>query len=77
MLKSPTVTVQPTMPSLDYDNFTVDSRRGWIGTWHTHKNYQSLVPVEDSFKTQRLDETRCFIGAALTRRTYQEVVSMA
>ncbi|KXN84309.1 putative beta-glucosidase I [Leucoagaricus sp. SymC.cos] len=53
-----------TMPSLDYDLSTEDGRRGWIGTWHTHENDESLIPVEEPSKTQYVDETRCFIGTA-------------
>lgn len=50
------------MPSLDYDLFTEDGRRGWIGSWHTHENDDSLVPLEESIKTQYIDETRIFIS---------------
>ncbi|EPS94698.1 hypothetical protein FOMPIDRAFT_80649 [Fomitopsis schrenkii] len=59
-------------PSLDYDIFTHDGRRGWIGEWYTHENDESMKPVGGPIKEQLIDETRMFFStsypAELTKR---------
>ena len=49
------------MPTLDYDIFTSDGKRGWIGEWFTHENDDSMTPVGAPVRTQYFDETRIFI----------------
>ncbi|KAK7679614.1 hypothetical protein QCA50_017325 [Cerrena zonata] len=60
------------MPTLDYDIFTADGKRGWIGEWFTHENDESLTPVGEPVRTQFFDETRIFIStsypAGITKR---------
>ncbi|KZT03376.1 glycoside hydrolase family 3 protein [Laetiporus sulphureus 93-53] len=59
-------------PSLDWDMFTEDGRRGWMGAWYAHESDESMVPVKMSVKTQYIDETRMFFStsypAELTKR---------
>lgn len=47
-------------PSLDYDIFTQDGRRGWIGEWYTHENDESMKPIGGPIKEQYINETRMF-----------------
>ena len=47
-------------PSLDYEIFTHDGRRGWIGEWYKHENDESMKPVGGPIKEQYIDETRMF-----------------
>ncbi|KAF8888341.1 glycoside hydrolase family 3 protein [Infundibulicybe gibba] len=54
-----------TMPSLDYEMFTADGRRGWIGTWHRHVDDESMVPVEEPLETRLVDETRIFVSTSI------------
>ncbi|KZT04248.1 glycoside hydrolase family 3 protein, partial [Laetiporus sulphureus 93-53] len=44
--------------SLDWDMFTEDGRRGWMGAWYAHESDESMVPVKEPLKTQYIDETR-------------------
>ncbi|KAI0761860.1 beta-glucosidase [Irpex lacteus] len=53
-----------TLPTLEYDLFTDDGRRGWIGEWFAHENDDSMVPVEKPVKVQFIDETRLFISTS-------------
>ena len=55
------------LPSLEYDIFTASGARGWIGSWHSHVNDESLVPYEDPMARQLIDETRLFIGMSTPR----------
>jgi len=59
-------------PSLDYDMFTKDGRRGWVGEWYAHENDESMTPVGAPIKEQYIDETRMFFStsypAELTKR---------
>ncbi|TFY57890.1 hypothetical protein EVJ58_g6745 [Rhodofomes roseus] len=59
-------------PSLDYDMFTADGRRGWIGEWYKHENDESMTPVGGPIEEQYIDETRMFFStsypAELTKR---------
>ncbi|KAJ6598236.1 beta-glucosidase [Mycena vulgaris] len=61
-----------TSPTLDYDLFTEDGKRGWTGTWHSHLSDDSMTPLDEPLKSDHLDETRIFIStsapAALTKR---------
>jgi beta-glucosidase len=61
-----------TSPSLDYDLFTEEGKRGWTGSWHTHVDDDSMVALEKPLKTDHLDKTKIFISdsapAALTKR---------
>lgn len=56
-----------TLPTLEYDLFTDDGRRGWIGEWFAHENDDSMVPVEKPVKVQFIDETRLFIRYVLSK----------
>ncbi|KAJ7097620.1 beta-glucosidase [Mycena epipterygia] len=51
-----------TSPSLDYELFTEDGKRGWTGSWHSHLSDESMTPVDETLKTDYLDETRIFIS---------------
>lgn len=61
-----------TLPSLDYDLFTADGKRGWIGSWHNHVDDDSMEPVDEVLKEQLIDETKFFIATStppnITRR---------
>ncbi|KAJ7041012.1 beta-glucosidase [Mycena alexandri] len=61
-----------TTPSLDYELFTEDGKRGWTGSWYSHIDDDSMTALEEPVKVDHLDETRIFIStsapAALTRR---------
>ncbi|KAJ7779235.1 beta-glucosidase [Mycena metata] len=61
-----------TTPSLDYELFTEDGKRGWTGSWYSHIDDDSMAALEEPVKVDHLDETRIFIStsapAALTRR---------
>ena len=52
-------------PSLDWDMFTEDGRRGWMGAWYAHESDESMVPVKVPLKTQYIDETRMFFRCAV------------
>ena len=53
------------MPSLDYDIFTHSGERGWIGSWHSHLDDDSLIPLDEVLETQLIDETQMFIGTSV------------
>ncbi|KII89537.1 glycoside hydrolase family 3 protein [Plicaturopsis crispa FD-325 SS-3] len=53
-----------TMPSLDYEMFTANGERGWIGTWHNHTSDDSMEVVEEPIQTSLIDETRMFISTS-------------
>ncbi|KAF9463435.1 glycoside hydrolase superfamily [Collybia nuda] len=53
-----------TMPSLDYELFTETGERGWVGSWHTHLDDDSMTPVEEPIETRVVDETRIFISTS-------------
>ncbi|KAJ6616680.1 glycoside hydrolase family 3 protein [Mycena sp. CBHHK59/15] len=61
-----------TTPTLDHELFTEDGKRGWIGTWYSHVNDESMTPLDDPVRADHLDETRIFISnsapATLTKR---------
>ncbi|EIM87989.1 beta-glucosidase [Stereum hirsutum FP-91666 SS1] len=61
-----------TMPSLDWDMFTADGKRGWMGTWHKHESEESMSIVEEPYATNLIDETRIFVSLSapkgITRR---------
>lgn len=61
-----------TMPSLDFDLFTEDGKRGWIGTWYKHESDESMTVVEEPFSSGLVDETKIFISLSapkgITRR---------
>ena len=52
------------MPTLDYDIFTSDGKRGWIGEWFTHENDDSMTPLVEPMKMQYIDGTKVFIRLA-------------
>ena len=52
------------LPTLERDIVTASGERGWIGSWHSHVNDDSLIPCEEVFVTQLIDETRMFIEAS-------------
>ncbi|KAI0956541.1 hypothetical protein AcW1_005197 [Taiwanofungus camphoratus] len=60
------------MPSLDYDIFTEDGRRGWTGSFYSHEDDDSMIPVSQPLKTMYIDETRIFLSTSypseLTKR---------
>ncbi|KAF8201332.1 beta-glucosidase [Mycena galopus ATCC 62051] len=61
-----------TSPSLDYELFTEDGKRGWTGSWHSHVDDESMTPLDEPVKIDHLDETRIFISTSapsgLTKR---------
>lgn len=61
-----------TMPSLDYELFSEDGERGWIGTWYTHENDESMKAAHKAFASRLVDETRIFVSTSapegITRR---------
>lgn len=54
------------MPTLDYELFTPEGKRGWTGYWHTHENDDSMTALPEPIKTQYIDETRIFIRSVVT-----------
>ena len=46
------------LPSLDYDILTPSGERGLMGSWHSHVNDDSLVPLDKVLETKLIDETR-------------------
>ncbi|KAG6825905.1 hypothetical protein H0H92_001914 [Tricholoma furcatifolium] len=52
------------MPTLEDELLTPTGERGWIGTWHTHENNDSMVPIEEPIETRLIDETRVFISTS-------------
>jgi beta-glucosidase len=52
------------LPTLEYDLFTADSKRGWIGTWHSHLDDDSMTPIEAPIADRFIDETRIFISTS-------------
>lgn len=61
-----------TLPSLDYELLTEAGERGWIGTWHSHSNDDSMAVLDEPIATRVIDETRIFISTStpknITRR---------
>ncbi|KAJ6482510.1 beta-glucosidase [Mycena sanguinolenta] len=61
-----------TSPSLDYELFTEDGKRGWMGSWHSHVDDDSMTALDEPFRVDYFDETRIFIStsapSALTKR---------
>ncbi|PBK67496.1 glycoside hydrolase family 3 protein [Armillaria solidipes] len=53
-----------TLPTLDYELFTDNGERGWIGTWHSHEDNESMTPLYDPIETRHIDETRIFISTS-------------
>jgi beta-glucosidase len=49
---------------MDYDIFTEDGKRGWIGTWHSHASDESMDIVEEPIASRYIDETRIFISTS-------------
>ena len=52
------------LPTLEYDLFTADGKRGWIGTWHSHLGDDSMTPIEEPIADRFIDETRIFISTS-------------
>ncbi|KAJ2929628.1 hypothetical protein H1R20_g7478, partial [Candolleomyces eurysporus] len=52
------------LPTLEYDLFTADGKRGWIGTWHSHLDDDSMTPIEKPIADRFIDETRIFISTS-------------
>ncbi|KAF7330642.1 Glycoside hydrolase family 3 protein [Mycena sanguinolenta] len=61
-----------TSPSLDYELFTEDGKRGWMGSWHSHVDDDSMTALDEPLRVDYFDETRIFIStsapSALTKR---------
>ncbi|RDB19225.1 putative beta-glucosidase I [Hypsizygus marmoreus] len=53
-----------TMPTLEYELFTENGERGWIGTWQSHVDDDSLTALEEPIATCLIDETRIFISTS-------------
>ncbi|THH33096.1 hypothetical protein EUX98_g1111 [Antrodiella citrinella] len=51
-------------PTLDYDIYTADGKRGWIGEWFAHESDESMTPVAKPIRTQFIDETKIFISTS-------------
>lgn len=56
------------MPSLDYEIFTADGRRGWIGEWYSHENDDSMTPLPKPIGERYIDETRIFFSTSYDSR---------
>lgn len=54
-----------TMPTLDYDMFTESGERGWIASWHSHVDDDSLIPLDEVLKTQLINETRILVAGSM------------
>ena len=50
-----------TLPSMDYEIFTEDGKRGWIGTWYNNSS-DNLTPNGPPVKTHLVDETNVFVS---------------
>jgi beta-glucosidase len=55
------------MPSLDYEMFTENGERGWIGTWHSHTDNDSMTPLDDVIERRLIDETKLFISTSVPK----------
>ena len=60
------------MPTLDYELFTEDGRRGWIISWHSHVDDNSMKPLDDPLEEYLINETKGFLSTStpknITRR---------
>ena len=54
-------------PTLDYDIYTADGKRGWNAEWFAHESDESMTPVAEPIRKQFMDETRIFIRYADNR----------
>ncbi|KAF9473031.1 hypothetical protein BDN70DRAFT_817828 [Pholiota conissans] len=52
-----------TTPSLDYEMYTADGRRGWTGFWYSHVD-ETGYDVGELVEEQYIDETRIFISTS-------------
>ncbi|KAI0669358.1 beta-glucosidase [Trametes maxima] len=50
------------MPTLENDLVTEDGRRGWIGSFYSHENDESMTPLKEPLTTRYIDETRIFLS---------------
>ncbi|KAJ8488421.1 hypothetical protein ONZ51_g3578 [Trametes cubensis] len=50
------------MPTLENEIVTDDGRPGWIGSFHSHEDDNSMRPVDKPLKTMHIDETRIFLS---------------
>ncbi|KAJ7581226.1 beta-glucosidase [Mycena floridula] len=53
-----------TMPSLDYELFTSTGEQGWIGSWYSHEEDESMTPLPKPISTGLVDETRIFVSTS-------------
>lgn len=59
------------MPLLDYELFTAAGERGWVATWHSHLNDESMSLIDEPIKTRVVDETNILMSTPpekITRR---------
>ncbi|KAG6836697.1 hypothetical protein H0H93_004808 [Arthromyces matolae] len=53
------------LPTLEDELVTPNGERGWVGTFHTHEDDNSLVARDEAFVPARvIDETRMFISTS-------------
>lgn len=50
------------LPGLNYEIVTEDGKPGWIGTWYSHENDNSMTPLPTPVYTLLIDETRVFFS---------------
>ncbi|KAG5642853.1 hypothetical protein DXG03_002030 [Asterophora parasitica] len=54
------------LPTLENELLTPSGERGWLGTWHSHEDDDSLVPLTtEPIETRVVDETRIFISTSI------------
>ncbi|KAJ2912342.1 hypothetical protein MD484_g8076, partial [Candolleomyces efflorescens] len=58
-----------------YDLFTADGKLGWIGTWHSHLDDDSMPPIETPIADRFIDETRVFISTSTPHRVSLNAVT--
>jgi beta-glucosidase len=44
--------------------FTENGEHGWIGTWHSHVDNDSMTPLDDVLEQRLIDETKCLISTS-------------
>ena len=65
MLTGCTAIAYMQMPTLENEIVTDDGRPGWIGSFHSHEDDNSMRPVDKPLKTMHIDETRIFLRYAV------------
>ncbi|OSD02184.1 glycoside hydrolase family 3 protein [Trametes coccinea BRFM310] len=50
------------MPTLENEIVTEDGKPGWTGSFYSHEDDNSMVPLDKPLKTMYIDETRIFLS---------------